>query len=72
VRWLDNEEPDDEPAEPAETGTAPLALRRAIDRALTAPVACPDCGRTMACPCEASRSEGRVDAIISAVSRWLP
>lgn len=68
VKFLDT---DDEPAGPVQDGAAPLALRRAIDRALTAPVACPDCGRTMACPCGRARHEGRVEAILAALAPWL-
>lgn len=68
VQFLDT---DDEPIEQTSTEPAPLALRRTIDRALTAPVACPDCGRTLACPCTARRHEGRVDAIVAAVLPWL-
>ncbi|MFB7212731.1 hypothetical protein [Streptomyces sp. NPDC056255] len=49
----------------------PLALRRAVDRALNAPVACSDCGRTIACPCAADRREGRVDAILAALGPWI-
>ncbi|MFJ8855266.1 hypothetical protein [Streptomyces sp. NPDC102437] len=60
----------DGPAAPVPNGPTPLALRRAIDRALVAPVACPDCGRTMACPCGRARHEGRVDAILAAVAPW--
>lgn len=61
----------DEPADPVPDEPTPLALRRAVDRALVSPVACPDCGRTMACPCGVSRHEGRVDAILAAVAPWL-
>ncbi|EST22801.1 hypothetical protein [Streptomyces niveus] len=68
VRFLDSL---DEPVDPAPTGPAPLALHRAIDRALTAPVACPDCGRTTPCRCAASRHDGRVAAILAAVTPWV-
>ncbi|MFF1498679.1 hypothetical protein ACFVZR_02075 [Streptomyces sp. NPDC058316] len=60
----------DEPAAPVPDGPTPLALRRAIDRALTAPVACTECGRTVACRCIANRHEGRVEAILAAVAPW--
>ncbi|MEV8394801.1 MULTISPECIES: hypothetical protein [unclassified Streptomyces] len=69
VEFLDDA--DDEPASPMPTGPTPLALRRAIDRALTAPVACPGCGRTTPCRCVASRHEGRVEAILAAVNPWV-
>ncbi|MFJ5820089.1 hypothetical protein ACIQGT_40320 [Streptomyces sp. NPDC093108] len=49
----------------------PLALRRAVDRALNAPVACSGCGRTIACPCSSDRREGRVDAILAALAPWI-
>ncbi|MEV8349029.1 hypothetical protein ACFVTT_15770 [Streptomyces niveus] len=61
----------DEPADSVPGGPTRLALRRAVDRALVAPVACPDCGRTMACPCGRARHEGRVEAILAAVAPWL-
>ncbi|MFE4691233.1 hypothetical protein ACFRH6_14385 [Streptomyces sp. NPDC056749] len=68
VEFLDDA---DEPADPAAAEPASLALHRAVDRALTAPVACADCGRTIACPCTSSRHEGRVDVIVAAVLPWL-
>lgn len=64
-------DPDGPQPEPAPDVPLPLALRRAIDRALTAPVACPDCGRTTPCRCIAHRSEGRVEAILAAVRPWV-
>lgn len=68
VEFLDDA---DEPAEATPAEPAPLALRRTIDRALNAPVACTDCGRTVACPCMTVRHEGRVDAILAAVLPWV-
>ncbi|MFF7365650.1 hypothetical protein [Streptomyces sp. NPDC008125] len=61
----------DEQPEPVTAASAPLALRRAIDRALTAPVACRTCGRTTPCRCLDSRAEGRVEAILAAVAPWM-
>ncbi|MFF2189272.1 hypothetical protein [Streptomyces sp. NPDC058155] len=68
IEWLDDEdgapisEPDRE---------QPLALRRAIDRALTASPPCPSCARTIACPCDVPRHEGRVEALLAAVAPWV-
>lgn len=68
IEWLDNEEggPVVTPA-----GDTPLALRRAVDRALTASPPCPRCARTIACPCDVPRHDGRVDAVIAAITPWL-
>ncbi|MFF9568476.1 hypothetical protein [Streptomyces sp. NPDC014685] len=66
IVWLDPDEGD----QPADAPAVPLALRRAIDRALTAPVPCPDCERTTACRCIASRHDGRVEAVLAAVAPW--
>ncbi|MFJ5105182.1 hypothetical protein [Streptomyces sp. NPDC088554] len=57
---------------PAPAGYEPPALRRAIDRALTTPVACPDCKRTIVCPCDTPRHEERIDTLLAAITPWLP
>lgn len=67
IEWLDDED-GTQLAVPTEQ---PLALRRAIDRALTASPPCPECGRSIACPCSVSRHEGRVEAVLAAVAPWV-
>ncbi|MDT0381390.1 hypothetical protein RM572_21770 [Streptomyces sp. DSM 42041] len=50
----------------------PLPVRRAVDHALTAPVPCPSCSRTVPCRCaKAPRTEGRVTAVLEALRPWL-
>ncbi|MFI6465700.1 hypothetical protein [Streptomyces sp. NPDC050538] len=55
----------------APTMDAPDALRRVIDIALGKPVRCPQCGRTGACRCIASRHDGRVELVLAAVLAYF-
>jgi hypothetical protein len=66
IVWLDQ---DDEPA-PA-TAPASLRVRRVVEHALRAPVPCRTCRRTGPCPCGVDRTDGRIDAVLSALAPWL-
>lgn len=50
---------------------APLVMRRVLEHALRRPVPCPKCERTSTCRCVADRTEGRIDAVLGALSPWL-
>ena len=69
IEWLDDETG---AAIPVPTDEQPLALRRAVDRAMFTDPPCPSCGRKTACPCGVSRHDARVDSVLAAVVRWLP
>jgi hypothetical protein len=59
------------PAAAAEPAAASLVLRRVLEHALKKPVPCPKCERTSTCRCVADRTEGRIDAVLGALTPWL-